>query len=127
MSNPSPKIIRIAIPTKDKKGLDDVVSVIFSKSSTFTIVEADEEGVVKNVEIIENPAASYRHGAGPIAVKMLADLKVDVAVASELGIGASTLLDEHRILTVKVRAGTKVSKALEKVLSEIKRHGPLKA
>jgi len=120
-------MLRIAIPTKGRGGLNDVLSEVFSRSKIFTIIDVDESGAVKNIEIVENPAATYKHGAGPVAVKMLADLRVDVAVAPELGIGASTLLDEHGIIAIKIRAGTKVSKALEKALSEIKRRGSLKA
>lgn len=114
----SARAFRIAVPTKGRSGLRDVVSEIFSKSKTFTIVDVDENGTIKDVRVIDNPAASYKHGAGPIAVKMLADLGVSVAVAAELGIGASTLLSEHGIKAVKIRAGTSVSEAVKKALLE---------
>ena len=117
----SARALRIAVPTKGKSGLKDAVSEVFSRSKTFTLVDIDEEGTIKDVKIIDNPAASYKHGAGPIAVKMLADLGVNVAVAAELGIGASTLLSERGIKAVKVRVGTSVSEAVKKALSEARR------
>jgi predicted Fe-Mo cluster-binding NifX family protein len=40
--------IKIAVPTKGSKGLDDVVSEIFAKAKTFTIIEIEDEQI-KNV------------------------------------------------------------------------------
>lgn len=117
----SPRAFRIAVPTKRKGGLKAAVSEVFSRSETFTIVDIDEEGMIRDVKVIDNPAASYKHGAGPIAIKMLADLGVNVAVAAELGIGASTLLSERGIKAVRVRAGTSVPEAVRKALSEARR------
>ena len=56
--------MKIAIPTKGDKGLEDSVSDVFGRSERFTILEI-ADGSIVNVEVVENPAASYKHGAGP--------------------------------------------------------------
>jgi len=70
--------LRVAIPTKADKGLEDVVSEVFGKAKTFTIVEV-EDGQIRNVQVIDNPGASYEYGSGPIAVK---SLRCDTGFAS---------------------------------------------
>lgn len=108
--------LRIAIPTKGKGGLNDVVSDVFGRANTFTIVDV-EDGTIKNVKVLENPAVSYRHGAGPIVVKMLVDSNVNLVIAPEFGPGASALLEQHSIEKVSMKAGTTVSEVVGKTLS----------
>jgi len=110
--------LRIAVATKGREGLEDVVSEVFGRASTFTIVNVDNEEI-KDVKIMENPAVSYKHGAGPIVVKMLIDGGVNLVLATELGPGASTLLQQHNITTIAVKSGTSVEESLRKTLSEI--------
>jgi predicted Fe-Mo cluster-binding NifX family protein len=107
--------LKIAVPTKDNKGLEDVVSEVFAKAKTFTIVES-EDGEIKNVRVIDNPAASYEYGSGPIVAKMLADLKVECVLVAEIGPGASELLEYHQIRKVLVKPNMKVSDAIREML-----------
>lgn len=111
--------LRIAVPTKTHSGLEDVVSEVFGKAKTFTIVEV-EDGEVKNVQVIDNPAASYEYGAGPVAVKTLVDLKVNLVMAAEFGPGASSLLEQHDIKKVSVKPNTKVADSIKEALSKLK-------
>jgi len=111
--------LKIAVPTKTHKGLEDVVSEVFGKAKTFTIVDI-EGGEVKNVQVIDNPAASYEYGSGPVAVKTLADLKVNLAMAVEFGPGASSLLEQHNIKKVSVKPSTKVADSIKENLEKIK-------
>jgi predicted Fe-Mo cluster-binding NifX family protein len=111
---------KIAIPTQGKAGLDDVVSDVFGRANNFTIVNIDK-GVIKNIRLVDNPAVSYVHGAGPIVVKMLIDLEVNMVIATEFGLGVSTLLDQHKIAKITVNAGTSVSESVESALSRIKK------
>jgi predicted Fe-Mo cluster-binding NifX family protein len=110
--------MKLAIPTNGEKGLEDTVSKVFGKAKTFTILEV-KNSIIGNVEVIKNPAASYKHGAGPIVVIMLADKKVDIVAARELGLGASTLLEHNGIRRFKVEAGVHVRVAVQKLLEEI--------
>jgi predicted Fe-Mo cluster-binding NifX family protein len=107
--------LRIAVATNGKSGLGDTVSNVFGRAETFTIIDA-EDGKITNVTMLENSAASYHHGAGPIAVKMLVDEGVKVVLANELGIGASELLKQHNITIIPVKPGTNVAEAAKKAL-----------
>ena len=111
---------RIAVATKGREGLGDIVSEVFGRASTFTIVNVDNEEI-EDVEILENPAVSYKHGAGPIVVKMLIDTGVNVVLATELGPGASALLQQHKITTITAKSGTSVKEAIRKALSDIEK------
>ena len=110
--------LRIAIPTKGQGGLEDVVSDVFGRANTFTIVDI-EEGTIENVKVLENPAVSYQHGAGPIVVKMLIDSGVNIAIAAEFGPGVSTLLDQHNVTKITVLAGTSVSETIRNALPKV--------
>jgi predicted Fe-Mo cluster-binding NifX family protein len=105
------KKLRIAVPTAGDGGLDDKVSEVFGRATTFTIVNV-EEGKLEAVEVFRNPALSYKYGAGPIVVKMLIDRGVTTVVAGELGLGASGLLEQQGISLVRTQPGLMVSEAL---------------
>jgi len=111
--------LKIAVATEKHKGLEDVVSEVFGKAKTFTIVDI-EDGEAKNVQVIDNPAASYEYGSGPVAVKTLADLKVKLVISGELGPGASGLLEHYKISQLSVKPNTKVAESIKQALSKIK-------
>ena len=112
--------LRIVVATKGHEGLGDVVSEVFGRANFFTIVDIDGEEI-KDVKILENPAVSYKYGAGPIVVKMLVDSGVNMVLATELGPGASALLEQHNVTTIAVKPGAVVEESVRKALSEIER------
>jgi predicted Fe-Mo cluster-binding NifX family protein len=112
------KKFRIAIPTQAYAGLEDAVSEVFGKAKTFTIVDV-EGNKVANVQVIDNPAASYDYGSGPIASKTLADLKVDFVMTAELGPGASGLLQKHNVRKLPAEPGAKVADSLNDALKTL--------
>lgn len=114
------KKFRIAVATKGREGLKDVVSEVFGRANAFTIIDA-EEGEIKGVKILENPAISYKYGAGPIVVKMLIDAGVNMVLATELGPGASALLEQHDVATIAVKPGTSVKESVRKALNEVEK------
>ena len=109
--------LKVAVATKGSKGLKDEVSTVFGRAQTFTVVEV-EDGKIKGAKVMDNPAASYEHGAGPIATKMLADTGVEVVIAAEFGVGVSTILKDKNIRAVKVKAGTNICRAVDSVIKE---------
>jgi predicted Fe-Mo cluster-binding NifX family protein len=111
---------RIAVATDGKDGLEDVVSNVFGRAKTFTIVDAEDEKII-GVSVLENPALSYHHGTGPIAIKMLIDDGVEVVLANELGVGASDILQQHNIIYISAKPGTNVGEAIKKALHTHKR------
>jgi len=108
------KEIKVAVPTKGDGGLDDVTSNVFGRAKTFTIIDMEGE-TVKKVEVIQNPAVSYKHGAGPIVVKLLVDSGVNMVLSRELGPGSSALLKQHNVTIITVKPGITVSEAIKKV------------
>jgi predicted Fe-Mo cluster-binding NifX family protein len=107
--------IKLAIPTEGGEGLEDTVSEVFGRAKTFTIVEIRNDSI-NSLKIVDNPAVSYKHGAGPIVVKTLVDMGVTVVAAREFGQGASALLEQHNVKRVRVKPGIKVTEAVQNVL-----------
>lgn len=112
---------RIAIATNGKDGLEDVVSNVFGRAKTFTIVDV-EEGEIKNSSILENPGQSYKYGAGPIVTKMLVDEGVNLVLAYVLGRGAEGLLKQHKIEHVSIKPNIKVETAVREVIQKNKKY-----
>ena len=106
---------RIAVATDGKNGLEDAVSNVFGRAKTFTIVDVEDERIT-NVSMLENPARSYPHGAGPIAIKTLIDKGVEVVIANEIGIGASDILKQHNITYIQAKPGTKTRNVIKNAL-----------
>ena len=104
----------MAIATEGDKGVEDVVSEVFGRAKTFTIVKVSE-GSIEDVKVIENPAVTYKHGAGPIVVKTLVDMDVTLVMAREFGPGASALMEQHNVKRVTVKSGVKVAEAIQNV------------
>lgn len=97
-----------------------MVSDVFGRANTFTIVDV-EDNAVKDVKVLDNPAVSYEHGAGPIVVKMLIDSGVNMVIAAEFGPGVSSLLDQHKVTKITVRAGCSVSESLRNASSQVQK------
>jgi len=109
--------MKIAIATVGEKGLEDKVSYTFGRAETFTVVETSK-GKITNVKVLKNPAASYEYGAGPIVTRMLVEEGVQVVVAGEIGPGASSILEHHKVKKMTVKAGTQVFAVIKKILEQ---------
>jgi predicted Fe-Mo cluster-binding NifX family protein len=117
--------LKIAVTTKNFKGLEDEVSEDFARSPTITIVEVDlKRRSYRLVGILENDASRFGHGAGPVFVYILMKNNVDAVVGpSEVGMGVKELLDELKIRLIKSEAGIKVKEVIEDIISESARPG----
>ena len=103
----------LAIPTRDRKGLDDALSDVFARSKFFTLVKVDKE--VEVVKVVKNPYSELKYGVGPLVLKMLKDEDVEAVVVPEIGEGLKQLAEEFGIKVFHSSAGVKVAKALELV------------
>jgi len=110
--------LKIAVATKGENGLEDWVSEVFGRTKTITVIEMDDSKV-NEVKTFDNPALSYKYGAGPILVKTLQDLGVNVVVASNFGPSVSEMLDGIGYRKFVVKAGTPVKDAIDYVRSNI--------
>ncbi|MGQ9514491.1 MAG: NifB/NifX family molybdenum-iron cluster-binding protein [Thermoproteota archaeon] len=104
--------LRIAIPTKGDRGLEDTVSEVFGRANTFTIIDLEDNGVIA-VDVLKNPTVSYKYGSGPIVVNMLIERGVNMVVAGELGPGASGLLEQNKVSVVTVKPGILVAEVIK--------------
>ena len=107
----------MAIPTRGRNGLDDVVDEVFARAPYFTIVEASEEGC-RVREVIKNEFKGLSHGVGPIIVKLLRDRGVNVIATPEIGCGVEELIRELGIKHYKVEPGARVKDVIESIISE---------
>ena len=103
--------LRVAIACQGRGGLDDLVSPMFGRCPTFTIVDV-EEGEIKNVQVIQNQAMYVPHGAGIAAVQTLANLGVRLILAGRFGPWASQATMQFGIQTIAVPPGIKVKDAI---------------
>jgi predicted Fe-Mo cluster-binding NifX family protein len=108
--------MKIAFPTEGHQKLSDNVATTFSRASTFTIVTI-EEGKTRDSYVIENQAASYKQGAGPLAARTLKENGITVLITSDVGPGASTILETFGIKVYPTIAGKKVKNVLADWLS----------
>jgi predicted Fe-Mo cluster-binding NifX family protein len=105
-------IKRIAIATLNNKGLDDIISNTFGYSKTFTIIDI-EDGNIKDIKIIDNPAGSMTHGRGPVIAQKLSDMNVEIVISSELGPCVLEILKEFGISTINVKPRLRVLEVLK--------------
>ncbi len=108
--------LKIALACRSKKGLSSQLSDVFARSAYFTLVKL-EGCEPREVEVIENPYLSLKHGIGPLICVMLKKEGVEAVVAGDFGPTVKQLLRELDIRPVRVRAGLKVSEAIKEVCS----------
>ncbi|MCK4439153.1 NifB/NifX family molybdenum-iron cluster-binding protein [Candidatus Bathyarchaeota archaeon] len=113
------KTVRLAVPTKGDKGMRDVVSDIFARAATFTIIDI-ADGEVKEVSVEKNAASVLKQGTGPLVARDLNEKGVNFIVSGEIGPGAKTLLEMTGIGMILVAPGVEVKEAVEKVLREFR-------
>jgi len=104
----------IAISTKGHKGLKDELSDVFARAETFTLVNI-QNGKVKEVKVIDNPAVSYKFGVGPIATQVLKNFGVNIIITKSIGSNAQELIRKFKIKILKVN-DVKVEDVVKKFL-----------
>lgn len=109
--------MRIAVATQGAGGLNDLVSPVFGRAMSFTVVEIENDEI-KNVEVHPNPAMSAISGAGLQAAQILANLKVDVIIAGSFGPNASAALSVMGIQMISGVMGISVKEAIDKYISK---------
>lgn len=102
--------MKVAVST-NKGGLDDTVSPVFARAPTFTIAEV-EDGEIKDVRVMQNPAAMAGGGAGIQAAQLLINEGVQAVIAGNFGPNSSGILAQAGIYMIS-SPGTKVEDALK--------------
>jgi len=105
--------MKIAVATEEG-GLDDDVSPILGRCTSFTIVEASD-GTINGAKVISNPGSLAQGGAGILASNLIADEGADFAVAGNFGPKAARVLSASNVKMV--RSGAKARDAVEDILA----------
>jgi len=79
--------MKVAISSKGKT-LESSVSEVFGRCPYFLIVEAGDL-----VKVLENTSAEVSGGAGPAAVKLIAEEDVDAVITGRVGPRAAQALE----------------------------------
>jgi len=106
---------KVAVATASG-GLDDVVSQMFARSPTFTLVEI-RKGKIVDVKVISNKYVNNPSGVAIAVSQMLANLGVNVVIAGNFGPNAYRVLSQLGIKALTVPPGTKVREAVNSVIS----------
>jgi len=109
--------LKIAVPTKGKKLLNDRVADTFSRAPTFTIVTI-QSGKIRETIVINNSAKELTQGAGPMVASIMKDNSVNVVLSGDIGPGASRILKTIEIEIVDIEQGQKVRQVINNWLEE---------
>ncbi len=102
---------KVGVASQGSGGLDDLVSPVFGRCNSFTLVEV-EDGKIKGVKVIPNPHTAAPQGVGIAVAQMLAGEGVKVALAGRFGPWASTASVQFGIQLIMVPPGMKVGDAV---------------
>lgn len=99
-----------------KGGLDDIVSPVFGRCATFTIVEVEDKEI-KNVKVIPNQYAGGMSGVGIQVAQFAVNEGVKAVLAGTFGPNASAVLMQAGIEIIQV-SGMSVKDAVTKYLNK---------
>ncbi|MCD6484508.1 MAG: dinitrogenase iron-molybdenum cofactor biosynthesis protein [Candidatus Odinarchaeota archaeon] len=106
---------RIAFATQGAGGINDIVSPIFGRCPTYTIVEIDN-GQIINTKVIQNYAGGAIRGAGIQAAQIIASEGVTTVVAGSFGPNASMALGSMGIRMIPGISGITVKEAVDRYI-----------
>lgn len=98
-----------------KGGLDDLVSEVFGRCATFTMVDVEGKEI-KGADVVPNQFAGGTGGVGIQVAQMAVKEKVRAVLAGRFGPNATQVLEQAGIEMVST-AGVPVRQAVEKYLS----------
>ncbi len=107
--------MKIAVATT-KGGLEDLVSPIFGRCQTYTIVEIDDKKI-KDAGIIQNQYVSAGSGAGIQAAQLVISQGVKTVIAGNFGPNASMIFDQSGVEMVRTQ-GISVKETVTKYLNK---------
>jgi len=90
-------------------GLDDAISPVFGRCTTFTVVDVEGDEIVSH-EVIQNPYAGAMGGAGIQAAQLVLSKGAQAVLAGSFGPNASNVLSQGGVSMVPAQ-GTVQDKA----------------
>ncbi len=106
--------MKICIASENAGGLNDIVSSVFGRCSSFTVVEI-EGNEIKKVYVVNNPGAEASSGAGIQAAQKVLDEGCSVIISSSVGPNSGEVF---RMGGVKMYSapGMKIEDAVQKFI-----------
>lgn len=83
--------MKIAVAVDANMGMNSPVAFRFARAPFFAIVEVNNGNIV-NINIVQNPNAFVRGGAGPATAQWLASMGVNAVIGPRVGPNASGAL-----------------------------------
>jgi predicted Fe-Mo cluster-binding NifX family protein len=111
-------MMKIAVPSKGEKGLRDRVADTFSRAPAFTIVTIQDDEI-SDVKVVKNKAAEMSQGAGPVAARTLKENGVNVLLSSDIGPGATNILETIGIAIGSASQDEKVKETVDRYLAQL--------
>jgi predicted Fe-Mo cluster-binding NifX family protein len=111
-------MMKIAVPSKGEKGLRDRVADTFSRAPAFTIVTIQDDEIT-DVKVVKNKAAEMSQGAGPVAARTLKENGVNVLLSSDIGPGATNILETIGIAIGDASKNEKVKETVDRYLAQL--------
>ena len=106
---------KVAVASQRKGGLDDLVSPTFGRCPVFTIIEVEDNRILR-VDVVENIHSSESRGAGIATAQMLNEFGVNVVIAGRFGPNAYNTLNYLGISAFTVPSTSTVKEAVEKLI-----------
>jgi len=88
--------MRICVASSGNGGLTDMVSPVFGRCPSITIVD-DEDGEIKNVRVIPNQGTYAGSGAGIQAAQIVVNEGCNVLIAGSIGPNSYQVLSMGRV------------------------------
>ncbi len=104
--------MKILVATQTKGGLEDLVSPVFGRAPTFTVVEVENKEI-KDTKVHTNTAAAGFRGVGIQAAQFAANEKVNAVIAGNIGPYASSVLAQTGIEIATGFVGMKAKDAVD--------------
>jgi predicted Fe-Mo cluster-binding NifX family protein len=110
--------MKIAVPSKGENGLRDRVADTFSRAPAFTIVTIQDDKI-HDIKVIKNNASEMSQGAGPVAARTLKENGVNVLLSSDIGPGATNILETIGIAIGSASQNEKVKETVDRYLAQL--------
>jgi len=114
-SPPPPGRFKVGVASQGPGGLDDMVSPMFGRCQSFTIVEVDGKAI-KGAKVLSNQYISAPSGVGIAVVQMLANEGVKYILAGRFGPNVSVVSGQLGIQMVMVPPGVKIGDAVNQYI-----------
>jgi predicted Fe-Mo cluster-binding NifX family protein len=106
---------KVGVASQGAGGLDDMVSPMFGRCPSFTLVEVEGKAI-KGAKVLPNQYVSAPSGVGIAVVQMLANEGVRYILAGRFGPNVSAVASQFGIQMVMAPPGVKIKDAINQYI-----------